>query len=163
MTCSRHGRGRPMPQNASTRRRYSRINVLILWGAVIERGFSGQSWLTFRQALHRLAYRAARVTASPKRRDNTLGWAVVGRIISVTQVGDAASVQLSWDPVADNSNGYIDFHNLLRIDGVWKITNKTASHSSRYLSEITERVMREEVHRETGDAGKIDESAQFGR
>ncbi|MGD9633547.1 MAG: ArdC family protein, partial [Pirellulales bacterium] len=40
-----------MPQNASTSRRYSGINVLILWGAVIERGFSGQSWLTFRQAL----------------------------------------------------------------------------------------------------------------
>ena len=40
-----------MPKNASTERRYSGINVLILWGAVIERGFSGQSWLTFRQAL----------------------------------------------------------------------------------------------------------------
>src|SRR3546814_16159543 len=40
-----------MPQNASTERRYSGINVLILWGAVIERGFTGQSWLTFRQAL----------------------------------------------------------------------------------------------------------------
>ncbi len=40
-----------MPQNASTRRRYSGINVLILWGAVIEHGFAGQSWLTFRQAL----------------------------------------------------------------------------------------------------------------
>jgi len=40
-----------MPQNAVTRRRYSGINVLILWGAVIERGFSGQSWLTFRQAV----------------------------------------------------------------------------------------------------------------
>ena len=40
-----------MPQNASTRRHYSGINVLILWGAVIERGFTGQSWLTFRQAL----------------------------------------------------------------------------------------------------------------
>jgi antirestriction protein ArdC len=40
-----------MPQNASTDRRYSGINVLILWGAVIERGFTGQSWLTFRQAL----------------------------------------------------------------------------------------------------------------
>lgn len=39
-----------MPQNASTRRRYSGINVLILWGAVIEHGFVGQSWLTFRQA-----------------------------------------------------------------------------------------------------------------
>src|SRR5437764_5468810 len=40
-----------MPQNAATSRRYSGINVLILWGAVIERGFAGQSWLTFRQAL----------------------------------------------------------------------------------------------------------------
>lgn len=40
-----------MPRNASTQRGYSGINVLILWGAVIERGFSGQSWLTFRQAL----------------------------------------------------------------------------------------------------------------
>ena len=40
-----------MPQNASTHRSYSGINVLILWGAVVERGFSGQSWLTFRQAL----------------------------------------------------------------------------------------------------------------
>ncbi len=40
-----------MPLNASTDRRYSGINVLILWGAVIERGFSTQSWLTFRQAL----------------------------------------------------------------------------------------------------------------
>jgi antirestriction protein ArdC len=40
-----------MPKNASTERRYSGINVLILWDAVIERGFSGQSWLTFRRAL----------------------------------------------------------------------------------------------------------------
>ena len=34
-----------------TGRRYSGINVLILWGAVVQHGFSGQSWLTFRQAL----------------------------------------------------------------------------------------------------------------
>ena len=40
-----------MPKNAATQRRYSGINVLILWGAVIEHGFAGQSWLTFRQAL----------------------------------------------------------------------------------------------------------------
>jgi antirestriction protein ArdC len=40
-----------MPQNASTGRTYSGINVLLLRGAVVERGFSGQSWLTFRQAL----------------------------------------------------------------------------------------------------------------
>jgi ketosteroid isomerase-like protein len=58
-------------------------------------------------------------------------WGVAGRFISVSQVGDAASVQLSWDIVSDKSGGYIDFHNLLRINGVWKITNKTATHSSR--------------------------------
>jgi antirestriction protein ArdC len=40
-----------MPKNATTHRRYSGINVLILWGAVIKHGFAGQSWLTFRQAL----------------------------------------------------------------------------------------------------------------
>ena len=40
-----------MPKNAATQRRYSGINVLILWASVIERGFAGQSWLTFRQAL----------------------------------------------------------------------------------------------------------------
>jgi ketosteroid isomerase-like protein len=56
-------------------------------------------------------------------------WGVIGRFISVTQVGDAASVQLSFD--SDKIGGWIDFHNLLRINGVWKITNKTATHSSR--------------------------------
>jgi antirestriction protein ArdC len=40
-----------MPKNASTGRSYSGVNVLILWGAVVARGFSCQSWLTFRQAL----------------------------------------------------------------------------------------------------------------
>lgn len=40
-----------LPKNASTDRQYSGINVLLLWGAVIEHSFSGQSWLTFRQAL----------------------------------------------------------------------------------------------------------------
>jgi hypothetical protein len=46
-------------------------------------------------------------------------------------VGDAAAVQVSCDRVSDKSSGWIDFHNLLRINGVWKITNKTATHSSR--------------------------------
>ncbi|TCU18186.1 uncharacterized protein DUF1738 [Rhizobium sullae] len=40
-----------MPTNAATSRQYSGINVLILWGAVIEHGFPSQSWLTFRQAV----------------------------------------------------------------------------------------------------------------
>lgn len=40
-----------MPQNGATGREYSGINILILWGAVIQHGFPGQSWLTYRQAL----------------------------------------------------------------------------------------------------------------
>ena len=39
------------PRNAAPGRGYSGINILILWGAVIARGYSCQSWLTFRQAL----------------------------------------------------------------------------------------------------------------
>ncbi|GLR82500.1 DUF1738 domain-containing protein (plasmid) [Azospirillum oryzae] len=40
-----------LPRNAATGRAYTGVNVLILWGAVVARSFSGQSWLTFRQAL----------------------------------------------------------------------------------------------------------------
>jgi antirestriction protein ArdC len=40
-----------MPRNAASERRYSGVNVLILWGAAITCGFGTQSWLTFRQAL----------------------------------------------------------------------------------------------------------------
>ena len=37
-------------KNAPTGRTYSGINVLLLWCAVVERGFGVQSWLTFGQA-----------------------------------------------------------------------------------------------------------------
>ncbi|WP_034161459.1 ArdC family protein [Sphingomonas sp. ERG5] len=40
-----------LPRNALTGRTYSGVNILILWGAVIECGWPSQSWLTFRQAL----------------------------------------------------------------------------------------------------------------
>ncbi len=40
-----------LPRNALTGRTYSGINVLILWGAVIEHRYPSQGWLTFRQAL----------------------------------------------------------------------------------------------------------------
>ncbi|WEX09161.1 zincin-like metallopeptidase domain-containing protein [Chelativorans sp. AA-79] len=39
-----------LPQNASTGRAYGGINILILWGAVVQHGFPGQGWLTYRQA-----------------------------------------------------------------------------------------------------------------
>lgn len=44
------GTGPGLPRNALTARSYSGVNVLILWGAVIEHGWPSQSWLTFRQA-----------------------------------------------------------------------------------------------------------------
>jgi len=42
--------GCSMPQNAGTGRRYSGINVLILWAEAVTRGFASQRWLTYRQA-----------------------------------------------------------------------------------------------------------------
>lgn len=39
-----------MPYNAMSGRMYSGINILILWAAGVEAGFSSQHWLTFRQA-----------------------------------------------------------------------------------------------------------------
>lgn len=38
-----------LPRNATTARAYSGINVLILWATVIERNFTTQAWLTYRQ------------------------------------------------------------------------------------------------------------------
>jgi len=73
--------------------------------------------------------------------DSLAGWTrphedtVVGRIISVTQAGDVANVLLGFDNslvTTDPVRGsWVDFHTLLRIDGRWKITNKTATHATR--------------------------------
>jgi len=38
-----------LPKNASSGHTYSGINILILWGAVVQHGFPGQGWLTYRQ------------------------------------------------------------------------------------------------------------------
>ena len=42
--------GLGLPKNARTERTYSGINILILWGEVIAKGYACQNWLTFRQA-----------------------------------------------------------------------------------------------------------------
>src|SRR3546814_19721495 len=42
--------GCTMPQNAGTARRYSGINVLILWAEVVAKGYASQRWLTYRPA-----------------------------------------------------------------------------------------------------------------
>jgi hypothetical protein len=53
------------------------------------------------------------------------------RIIAVAQAGDIANVLLGFDDVNEPSNSWVDLHNLIRVDGSWKITNKTATHVSR--------------------------------
>jgi len=58
-------------------------------------------------------------------------WEVEGRIVSVTQVGDVASVYIVWDMTSKPNQEWHDLHNLIKVDGIWKITNKTATHSSR--------------------------------
>lgn len=40
-----------MPYNASSGRRYSGLNILTLWDAIVSRGLSSHAFLTFRQAL----------------------------------------------------------------------------------------------------------------
>ena len=39
-----------LPQNAISQKSYSGINILLLWGAVIAKGYPSQIWLTYRQA-----------------------------------------------------------------------------------------------------------------
>jgi hypothetical protein len=47
------------------------------------------------------------------------------RILSVAQMGDAAAVALAF------GDDWLDFHSLVRVEGVWKISSKTACHRSR--------------------------------
>lgn len=68
---------------------------------------------------------------------NCFEWAAPGpnrigcRVISVQQAGDVAGVLLGFDKLDDPADSWVDFHSLLKLDGVWKIMNKTATHSSR--------------------------------
>ena len=57
--------------------------------------------------------------------NNDKGNHVELRILSVTQMGDVANVILAF------GHDYLDSHNMVRVDGEWKITNKTACHRSR--------------------------------
>jgi antirestriction protein ArdC len=40
-----------LPKNASTRKHYSGVNILLLWDALFTRGYERNQWLTFKQAL----------------------------------------------------------------------------------------------------------------
>jgi len=45
------GAGNPsLPYNATTQRRYSGVNVLLLWDAALSHGYRSGAWITYRQA-----------------------------------------------------------------------------------------------------------------
>lgn len=94
---------------------------------------------TFKEAFHEDAWIFCTDAAGVLHKDLLSrfveGWTatdhIEGRVLAVTQAGDVATVLLGWDNRTVPSDSWVDVHALLRIDGVWKITNKTATHSSR--------------------------------
>jgi hypothetical protein len=96
--------------------------------AILKEAFHEDAWIFFTDAdgnLHKdlLTDLFERWAAS--------GRHIEGRFLSVTQAGDVASVLLGFDDRGDSSGSWVDLLALLRINGVWKITNKTATHPSR--------------------------------
>ena len=95
--------------------------------AKFEEAFDKDAWIFYTDADGRLHKNLIRESfqywVSPQPR-------MSGRIISVTQVGDAANVVLRIGS-AKPSDSWVDLHSLIRVDGLWKITNKTATHASR--------------------------------
>lgn len=57
--------------------------------------------------------------------------AVMSRFITVTQAGEVASVLLGFDNNDNLEDSWVDVIALVKINGAWKITNKTAAHSTR--------------------------------
>jgi ketosteroid isomerase-like protein len=102
-------------------------------------GFGSGDIRLFEEAFHPDAWiflieadgtpRAWRLDLETFRQWSGSGSAVI-RILEVTRSGDVANVLLVWRSGAPD-NTWVDLHNLLRIDGVWRITNKTATHISR--------------------------------
>ena len=86
---------------------------------------SGRSTACPNASMASVAQRGAKHHHEPPMRN------IVGRVISVTQAEDVAVVLLGFDNIDDLAHSWVDVHSLLRIDGVWKIMNKTATHSSR--------------------------------
>ena len=97
--------------------------------AMFEEAFHEDAWIFYTEEDGSLANCPIR-TCFERWAEPAMGRAI-GRVISVTQAGDIASVLLGWDRPDDLADSYVDLHNLIRLGSVWKITNKTATHASR--------------------------------
>jgi hypothetical protein len=97
--------------------------------ALFEEAFHNDAWIFFTEA-------DGTLVKAPTR-DCYQEWAsspnpnIKGRIVTVTQAGEIANVLLGWDDPAEGADSWVDLQNLIRLDGVWKITNMTATHTSR--------------------------------
>ncbi|NHI00243.1 nuclear transport factor 2 family protein [Oceanimonas sp. MB9] len=56
------------------------------------------------------------------------GWDIDAQIVSINQVGSAANVIMNFNNLTDPAASFVDFHNMLEVNGRWLITNKTAVH-----------------------------------
>ena len=95
---------------------------------LLEEAFQEEAWMFYTEADGTL--RATRF-----RPDVFNEWAAARdratiRVLEIRRSGDVANVLLLWRS-GEPDNTWLDLHNLLKIDGVWKITNKTATHISR--------------------------------
>jgi hypothetical protein len=103
-------------------------------------GFGARNPAMFQEAFHPSA-RISYTTSDGQLHEGLIadgidGWAnwnihVMGRILAVLQAGDVATVVLGFDGDTGPADCWVDTHSLLRIDGTWKIMNKTATHASR--------------------------------
>ena len=93
------------------------------------RAFHPQARISFTDADGR--YEGALIADCLEEWSSQPGLGIHGRVISVIQAGDVANVLLGFDYTPDLADGWVDCHSLLKLDGRWMITNKTATHASR--------------------------------
>ena len=104
------GTGPGLPRNALTARSYSGVNVLILWGAVIEHGWPSQSWLSkASKGTMFLGYTVITVTGSRVRRTK-LG----RRVVRSRDCADRIHLRVPHDRLVrfNKRKGYGDFGRL---------------------------------------------------
>lgn len=94
---------------------------------LFEEAFHPDAWIFFTEADGTVT--ASRLADLFDEWASTVDRATI-RVIDITRSGDIANVLLLWR-CGSPDNTWLDLHNLLKINGVWKITNKTATHFSR--------------------------------
>jgi hypothetical protein len=98
----------------------------------INEGFHEAAWMYGHIGGQRYDMPAAQLAETVKQMPLDTDGSFSARITSIEQVGDAATVRLEeegcWGALS-----FVDFFTLARIDGTWKIVNKTFAHTGGEL------------------------------